>query len=334
MPDNEVNIIYLMNKEAQIIINTPSGVTNEITVSEIVRQGTIYEPILCGISTDKVNPTSNHVSIRYGQELEIEPMIYVDDIISIGDKQTIIDTIRNCRQLELQKKITFNNEKSKYQILNFSKQKIEELSEKVKKGKIGRAKTYKYLGDVINEEGNYNESIKGRKNKQNYITMIIRQNAEKTGHMYIEVIEKLYNAIAKPMITFNTETWSNIRKEEMEEIEKIQKNILFRLYEMPRSTPYKVFLSEIGIWTIERQIQYKNLLFLHQLITSEENRIARKTLIEQQRCKIPKCWYSEIQQLAKNLNININFEKIERSTKYEWKEYVKKSDKRKDMSGT
>ena len=185
--------------------------------------------------------------------------------------------------------MTFNNEKSKYQILDFSKQKIEELSEKVKKEKIGRAKTYEYLGDMINEEGNYNESIKGRKNKQNYITMIIKQNAEKTGHMYIEVIEKLYNAIAKTMITFNTETWSNIRKEEMEEMEKIQKNILFRLYEMPRSTPYKAFLSEIGIWTIERQIQYKKLLFLHQLITSEENRIARKTLIEQQGCKIPKC---------------------------------------------
>ena len=102
MPDIEVNIIYLMNKEEKIIINTPSGITNEITVSEIVRQGTIYGPILCGISTDKVNPTSNHVSIRYGQELEIEPMIYVsDDMISTGDKQTIIDTIRNCRQLEL-----------------------------------------------------------------------------------------------------------------------------------------------------------------------------------------------------------------------------------------
>ena len=46
--------------------------------------------------------------------------------------------------------MTFNSEKSNYQILNFSKQQAEEIKESVKKGNITRTKTYKYLGDIIN----------------------------------------------------------------------------------------------------------------------------------------------------------------------------------------
>ena len=55
MREREVMMIYEMNKLAKIVINTPIGNTKEIEVSDIVRQGTIFGPKLCCISTQKVN---------------------------------------------------------------------------------------------------------------------------------------------------------------------------------------------------------------------------------------------------------------------------------------
>jgi hypothetical protein len=325
MPVNEVNMIYEMNREARITINTPIGSTKEISVKEIVKQGSIYGPVLCGISTDKINKIGKYVAIKYENQVDIEPMIYVDDIIAVGNKETIEETIRNCRELEIRKKMTFNNEKSNYQILKFSNQKAEEIKEKVKKGTISRTKTYKYLGDIINEAGNYKEAIQSRSNKQNYIITMLKDHATKSGPMYTQVIQKLFDAIVIPILTYNTETWSNITKEETEKIEKIQKNILLKIYQMPQSTPYNAFLSEVGIWPIQIYIKYKKLLFLHQLLKSEKERFARIILIEQQKNSIPKCWYSEIKVLSNQLQVNVDFEEVMNYTKNEWKKYINKA---------
>ena len=55
IPANEAYLVYLMNKQSKIQIDTLMGRTNIIEVDEIVRQGTVFGPMLCGIVTDKIN---------------------------------------------------------------------------------------------------------------------------------------------------------------------------------------------------------------------------------------------------------------------------------------
>ena len=116
---------------------------------------------------------------------------------------------------------------------------------------------------------------------------MLKNHATKTGPMYIQVVQKLFNAIAIPILTFNTETWPNVKKEEIEHLEKIQKNILLAIYNMPKTTPYHAFLSEIGIWLLEVFINYKKPLFLHQLLKSEKSRVARIILIQPAKKQYP-----------------------------------------------
>ena len=42
-----VKMLYEMNKESHIVIETPVGMTDSITVHEIVKKGTIFGPKLC-----------------------------------------------------------------------------------------------------------------------------------------------------------------------------------------------------------------------------------------------------------------------------------------------
>ena len=44
-----------MNKESHIVIETPVGMTDSITVHEIVKQCTIFDPKLCSVATEKIN---------------------------------------------------------------------------------------------------------------------------------------------------------------------------------------------------------------------------------------------------------------------------------------
>ena len=48
-------MIKKLNEEAKIIIHTPVGDTEEIICQNIVRQGTVYGPQLCGVSMARVN---------------------------------------------------------------------------------------------------------------------------------------------------------------------------------------------------------------------------------------------------------------------------------------
>lgn len=323
MPANEVKIIHEMYKEAKIIIDTPIGMTDEIEVQNIVKQGTIYGPTLCSISTDKINRIEEKPVTTYGDNLNLDPMTYVDDIIGIGTKQTVEKVIKNCRLMESKKKMTFNNTKSQYQVLQFSNEKPKEINESVKKGKITRTYEYKYLGDIVDERAARGKNINMRISKTNYIVAVIKNLATNTGFLYINVIKKLYHAIAKSRITYNTETWTNMKVQEINELEKMQKYILTRLYCLPKTTPYLGLLSEIGIWTVEKQIEFKKLMLLQTLLKSDKNRVARKVLFKQIEMNKQRCWYAEIVEIARKNEIELNVDDIQNMTKNEWKQKVK-----------
>ena len=55
MREREVYMLYEMNKESNIVIETPVGITDSITLHAIVEQGTIFCPKLCSVATEKIN---------------------------------------------------------------------------------------------------------------------------------------------------------------------------------------------------------------------------------------------------------------------------------------
>ena len=158
IPANEAYLVYLMNKQSKIQIDTPMGMTNIIEVEEVVRQGTVFGPMLCGIVTDKINNFAVSVNESLGTRTNIGTLMFVDDICGTGSKANIERTIKNCRAAEEKKKMTFNHEKSNYIKISFKKFKSTkkdkvEIEEKVTNGNIKETESYKYLGDFINNKG-------------------------------------------------------------------------------------------------------------------------------------------------------------------------------------
>ena len=162
--EHEAKLFYNLNKKAIITIQTPVGDTNPIEVHEIVKQGTIYGPILCDINTDKVNTVGSRNITTIGPNIQCMSLIYVDDIQHGGSHLKSIErAASNCSSMEQLRKYIFNNgvEKTAFMIINAKKdsKNIQELKTQVKRGKIRRTTEYKYVGNWYNEKYNHDTSL-------------------------------------------------------------------------------------------------------------------------------------------------------------------------------
>ena len=134
---NTLKILYEMNKETDIIIRTPVGNTNNIQIKEVVKQGTIFGPIMCCAETSTVNSIAEEVKYSYGK-INIEMPVFMDDIATAGKAEHIRKGIKNCTKMEREKKISFGLKKTKYiyMIVKTGREEEEEINETVKAGRI------------------------------------------------------------------------------------------------------------------------------------------------------------------------------------------------------
>ena len=134
-------MVYLLNKTANITIKTPIGETESFRAEETVKQGTIWGPEICCVETDRINEIGEDCKSMIS-DVEVGVLGYMDDILGAGTAEKIKKVARNMRRMERLKKYTFGLEKTKYMIVNTGKEKEEEFDEELEGGKIIR--TYKY----------------------------------------------------------------------------------------------------------------------------------------------------------------------------------------------
>ena len=119
------------------------------------------------------------------------------------------------------------------------REKLEQIEEEVKEGKIGEVGTYSYLGIMLNKEGNLKEHIKETENKASRIIREINgiSSKQNVGQEEIRVKIKLFETCLVPAILYGFEAWGKISKSEMQAIEKIQNQSLKKTLQLPVTTP-------------------------------------------------------------------------------------------------
>ena len=132
MREREDYMLYEMNKESNIVIETPVGMTDSIIVHQIVKQGTTFGPKLCSVATKKINGIGEKLSTHITPELTIGAPVYVDDILGIGDCKTVEKVIRNTIRLEKDTKFRFSRKIFKYMVIKTRNGKIEVIKESVR----------------------------------------------------------------------------------------------------------------------------------------------------------------------------------------------------------
>ena len=91
---NKLKILYEINKETNIIIGTAVRNTDHMRVGEVIKQGTIFCPIMCCAETYTVN-SIREVRCRYGK-INIGIPVLMDKIATAGRAEHIRKSINNC----------------------------------------------------------------------------------------------------------------------------------------------------------------------------------------------------------------------------------------------
>ena len=145
--------------KAVITVDTPFGMTDEFTVYDVIKQGTLSGVLLCGSEVDQVNKINEVVAVPNGPDVDIGMPEYVDDISTAGDKIDVEKGIRNCRHME-KYKFSYGLEKTKYLVVKTGYDSPEAVEEYVKQGKVQQTQEYQYVGIWINEKGNLSTHLK------------------------------------------------------------------------------------------------------------------------------------------------------------------------------
>ena len=335
VPVEEAIFIYNMNKNIQAEVNTPVGITKTFEIKEAVRQGTVLGPPLCGISTNRLNKMGKSVPIVV-ERVQIKYPIYVDDIVGMGGKKDIELLGEKMKGLETIKKFQFNNNKNKTEILairNNKKEETEEIEIEIRKGKIGRTKTYKYLGDNYDESGDNNIKIDRKMEKAKFIAYEVKRmgSVKEVGKAAAKVRLMLLESIVKPTLLANTETWCRVGKAEEEKWRKGQYNVLKIVMEQRDGTPYWGIIAETGAWPYKYIVKYKKMMFIQNLLHSSDTRIAKNILLSQSKSK-EKNYYNEAKEEANEMGIELDVEMLKTKTKSQWKRIVKEKVKERILS--
>ena len=76
-----------MNQRANIKVITPFGETEEIKVEKIVKQGTVFGPLLCCGNTSRINTIGDVMPATFvTKDTAVGALVYVDDIGMAGSK--------------------------------------------------------------------------------------------------------------------------------------------------------------------------------------------------------------------------------------------------------
>ena len=318
----DIQMMYKLNNETEITVDTPLGKTKKLRVEEIVKQGTVLGPDLCCIETDAINKIGESQERNLGEQI-IGILVFVDDVMSAGTAEEIRSAIRNFAEMEKRKKFTYGLKKTKYMIMKTGREKEEKIEENVKEGVVEETDEYKWLGLLLSKEGNLLLHIKNKKKKMKGQVAAMKSLASfsNVGHTFVSVRLNLYEPCIVPSMLYNIEGWTELSKEEITKLESIQLSALCSLLHLPKTTPYLGLLHEVGMWRMQERLMYRKIMLYHNIVNSDDNRLAKKIIEEQEKTNEEGTWYAEVAKHLKTLEIDKGL--VKESTKSALKKMVK-----------
>ena len=320
-----LQIIYNLNKKAKVVVKTPYGLTDMFETDPIVKQGTVLGSAMCSSLTGEYCGMNEGVKVG---NMVLSSLLYVDDLIDLTETlsdrerahlQAIIFTKQNNMLLSGTKCFGMGiNSDDPLPVLSIDNDKqvisVEEIV---------------YLGDVFNVAGNNDGLIKDRIRRATKAMISISSLIKETnlGIYEVQVWLLLYRSLFISTVLFNSQTWSRIRKKDIELLQIAQLKFLKRILNLPSSTPNSFLFLELGVLPIESEIHKRQLMYLHRILMLPEEDPVHQMFTNQVAFaeKGESNWWSQVKQLLVKYNLSQNLDEIKNLSKMTFKGMVNKA---------
>ena len=183
-----------------------------------------------------------------------------------------------------------------------------------------------YLGDIISGDGKNTRNVKKRVARGIGIsTQII--NLLKTiclGEHYMEIALLLRESMFLNSVLTNDEIWYALTKEEVRELEDLDRTLLKKLLTVPFSTPGEAYFLELGILPIGVIVKARRLNYLHYILKREESEMLHTFFMTQWYNETEGDWTKEVRINLDEFGIPCDFDYIKSLSQLSFKNLVKR----------
>ena len=331
--NDKLALLYEANRKNMVAVKTAVGLTDRVDIPNIVQQGGTWGPGLCSNSVDKLGKKCRDQDIHIYKYKNISKVLIFamcDDLNGVakcGLESVALNTFITA-QIEL-KKLRFHvpdkQGKSKCHKMHVGKKHETCPILEVHGTVMEDVKFDTYLGDIISSDGRNTRNLKKRIGKGlGIISEIINiLSVINLGEHYIEIAIMLRESLFLNGIITNSEIWYSITKEEMKELEDLDKTLLRKILRVPFSTPTEAYFLELGIIPIEAVLKMRRANYLHYLLSRKEDEMLFTFFITQWYNSTVGDWTEQLKLDLCDLNIPIDFEYIKSKSKLSFKRLVK-----------
>ena len=183
----------------------------------------------------------------------------------------------------------------------------------------------KYLGDVINKDGNNQSNIKEGTNKaQGNVNKIVNSLHERPyGKHFYKAAKLMREGILLNGLLTNAESWINVTKKDIEDLGKPD-IILLRKILSKSGNPSTCFMQlEFGIVPVKFVIIKKRMNFLHYILQESIDSLVNQVYMAQKEDSRRGDFVQLTCEDRKTLDIDHEDDEIRLMTKQAWKTFVK-----------
>jgi hypothetical protein len=333
--DDKLALVYKMNMENYVAINTAVGLTDRILIQKIVMQGGKWGPLKCSITMDKIGRRcvvkGEHL-YSYKGLVKVMPLAMIDDLLGIancGTKSADLNIAINA-EIEI-KKLRFyipdKAGKSKCHTMHIGKQKQECTPLKVHGTPMEKVNSDTYLGDVLSNDGKNKLNIEARVSKGLGIVSQILDilKCVNFGTHYFEIAATLRESILINGMLTNCEVWYGLTEIEIGQLEEVDRLLLRQVFNVAGSCPIEALYLELGCVPIRQVIKSRRLNYLHHLVTRNKSEMVFKFFMAQWNYPAGKNeWTEQTRSDLEEFGIENSLEWIQAKSKLTFKNLVKK----------
>ena len=135
----------------------------------------------------------------------------------------------------------------------------------------------------------------------------------------------MYNSVLVSTLFYNCQAWSNITKEDVLKLERMQLKFLKRIMQAPMSTTNCFVFLEFGVLPTKYVIDIRQLTFLHHICNLDSDDPVKQVYESQKKLPYEKNWANNIITVIEKYDLGEPAARINRMNKNGWKKLVKSS---------
>ena len=325
-------LLFEMNKNTRVKINTPVGVSQSADTGPIITQGGVEAGLLSSVSIDNgtnVTFAASDCEVNYF-DIKLAPLKYQDDIFRMAETVASAQFSNDVLEDLFEKKsLSFNLSKSQFLIMGNRKTRKKLKSELEKKPltlcgqEMEEAKALKYLGDYVSFDltDSVHQTVLKRvsivKHAMYEIRAVIEDpRAEKLGA--IDLAFSIWETAVIPMLLHNADTWLDISKKTIKVLDNLFHSFCQKIFRVGVGCPIPSYYWQSGSKKFSILILQKKLNFVHHLANLSPDALGRQVWDLQVEKTLG--LYSEVEE---HLNA-IGITDLRNVSKLMWKRTVKK----------